>query len=325
MKNDKKWLWIVLAIVVIIIGWLGLRWWNRDVVTVKIAPVVVGPIEQVVSASGIVDAPVYELGTKMGGRIKLWLVKEGDLVRKGQLLAEFDNYEQAYNDFLRVEELVKENYVSRQAYDNAKTTFDSSRIIAPNTGIVAKINYDLGETALPGQIAVTVVNYGQSWVEAQIDEIDIGNVKIGDKVKVTSDVYPDEIFDGQIYWIAPLAELRKVGGRVKMDEESYVFPCKIRFLGNHQKLMANMSVNVEIVTKKTEVGIIVPREALISRNDETYVFVINKRNRVRETKLALGIRSYTSVEAVSGVAAGENVAISNVAKLKNFSKVKIEH
>ena len=287
----KRWMWIVGGLVLLLVSWSGYNWYNRDVVGVKVATVVEGPIEQVVTASGIVDAPVYELSPKMGGKIMVINVREGQRVYGGQTLAEFD---------------------------------DTTRLVAPANGIVAKVNYDPGETATPGQPAIVVVNYSRPWVNAQIDEIDIGNVRMGDKVKITSDVYPDKVFAGEIYWIAPLAELRKVGGRVKMDEESYVFPCKIRFLDGSRELKVNMSVNVDIATKKNDRALIVPREALVSKNDNSFVYLVNKFNRVREAKIEIGIRSFSSVEAVSGLSAGDLLAVSNVTKLKDRGRVKIE-
>ncbi|MCU0641266.1 MAG: efflux RND transporter periplasmic adaptor subunit [Candidatus Margulisbacteria bacterium] len=287
----KRWMWVVGALFLLLVGWFGYNWYNRDLITIKVATVVQGPIEQVVTASGIVDAPVYELSPKMGGKIMVINVREGQRVYGDQTLAEFD---------------------------------DTTRLVAPAGGIVAKINYDRGETVTPGMPAIVVVNYDRSWINAQIDEIDSANVRIGDRVKITSDVYPDKVFAGQIYWIAPLAELRKVGGRVKMDEESYVFPCKIAFLGNHEELKVNMSVNVDIATKKNEAALIVPREALVSKDDSSVVFVVNKFNRVKEQKLEIGIRSFSSVEAVSGVGAGDRLAVSNVTKLKDKGRVKIE-
>ncbi|MDD5593781.1 MAG: efflux RND transporter periplasmic adaptor subunit [Candidatus Margulisbacteria bacterium] len=292
MKRDRKWLWIVLGLLgCLVVGWLGIRWYNRDVVAVKVATVFKGPIEQVVTASGVIDAPVYELSPKMGGKIMKINVREGQRVYAGESLAEFD---------------------------------DTTRLITPYGGIVAKINYDEGETAVPGQPAISVVNYSRSWVDAQIDEIDIANIKIGDRVNIASDVYPDKVFAGEIYWIAPVAELRRVGGRVKMDEESYVFPCKIRFLGAHDELKVNMSVNVDIATKKNDAALIVPREALVSKDDSSYVFKVDKSSRVKETKVEIGIRSFSSVEATSGVAVDDMVVVSNVNKLKDKGRVKIE-
>lgn len=288
--NKIKWWWIAGLAVILLAAYFGVKWWNRDVVTIKTAAVVTGPIEAVISASGIVDAPVYELGTKLGGKVVSLMVKEGQRVYKGETLAELD---------------------------------DTTRIVSPNLGIVAKINVDPGETVVPGTAAIVVVNYSRSWIEAQIDEIDIGDVKLGDRVKIASDVYPGKVFDGEIYWISPLAELRKVGGRIKLDEESYVFFCKIRFLGKHDELKVNMSVNVDIVTKRKENAVIVPREAIVAKNDSSVVFVV-KNDRVYQQPLEIGIRSYTSVEALAGVSAGDILALSNGDKLKDKGRIKIE-
>jgi multidrug efflux pump subunit AcrA (membrane-fusion protein) len=285
-----KWQLVIGLIVILLISWIGYRWYNRDVVKVKLAKIVRGPLEQVVSASGIVDAPVYELGPKLGGKIMKIFVREGQWLRGGETLAEFD---------------------------------DTTRIVAPARGVVAKIDVDEGETAVPGRAAITIVNYARCWVEAQIDEIDIGNIRIGDRAKITTDVYPDKVFEGEIYWIAPLAELRQVGGRVKIDEESYVFPVKIKFLGPHDELKVNMSVNVEVVTKRNVNALVVPREALVNKDDVASVF-IRKWRRVRQQEIKIGIRSYTSVEALAGLKEGDEVAITNVAKLKDWGRITIE-
>lgn len=288
--KDGKWLMVIAAIIVIAIVYFGIKWWNRDIITVKTVTVNYGTIEAVVSASGIIDAPVYDLGPKMGGKILNIFVKEGDKIREGTTLAEFD---------------------------------DTTRLVAPASGIVAKVNYEAGETVIVGSPVIVVVNYNKSWINAQIDEIDIANIKIGDRVKITSDVYPDKLYEGEISWIAPIAELRKVGGRIKLDEESYVFPCKIKFISSHDELKVNMSVNVDIVTKKNDAALVIPREALASKNDSFHVYkAVN--DRVFETKINIGIRSYGSIEAVSGISKGDLIAITNIAKLKNKGRVKIE-
>jgi len=324
LKKNRKWLWLILALLILGLGgYIFLRWWNSDIVAIKTGVIARAGIESIISASGTVNAPVYELGTKLGGKIADLKVNEGDTVSRGQLLAEFDNYEQSRNDFERTKSLYQDGAASRQAFDAAKSIFELSRIVAPNDGIVAKINYRVGETVVPASPAIVVVNYEQSWVEVQVDEIDISGVKIGDRVKITSDVYPDKIYIGEIYWIAPIAELRRVGGRIKIDEESYVFLCKIKFIGRHDELKVNMSVNVDIVTQKKEQALLVPREALVSKDDSLTVFVV-KKNRVYQTKIQTGLRSYASVEATAGVVEGEKVAISNLPKLKDKGRVKVE-
>lgn len=285
-----RWVQIIGIIVLLLAAWFFIRWSNRDIINVKTAVVAKAAIEEVISVSGNVNAPVYELDSKIGGKIATLNAKEGQHVSKGQVLAELDN---------------------------------TIRLVAPESGIVAKINYLEGESVPVGQPAIIIVNYAKTWVEAQIDEIDIAAVEIGDKVKVTSDVYPDRVFTGEVFWITPLAELRKVGGRIKMDEESYVFPCKIKFTAKHDEMKVNMSVNVDIEGNKSVDALIIPREALISRDDTPYVYAI-KKSRAHETKITTGIRSYSSIEVTAGLSEGDIVAVSSLAKLKNKGRVKIE-
>lgn len=290
MKIKVRWWYFLILIIAAAASYSAYRWWNRDVVAVKTAVVARGLIEEIISASGNVKAPVYELDSKLGGKIAALYATEGDRVGKGQVLAELDN---------------------------------TARLVSPAGGLVAKINYQVGESVPPGFPAIVMVNYNQSWVEAQVDEVDIANVRVGEKASITSDVFPGKVYEGEVAWITPLAELRKVGGRIKMDEESYVFLCKIDLRGKHDELKINMQVNADILAKKNPAALIVPREAISSRDDSSYVFVI-RNNRAYEKKIGIGIRSYTSLEAVSGAVEGEMIAISNVGKLKDKGRIKIE-
>jgi multidrug efflux pump subunit AcrA (membrane-fusion protein) len=320
--RDRRF-YIILAVVVLIVGWMGMNWYNRDIVSIKAATVTRGEIQRVVIAPGTVKAPVFELGSKMGGKLAAVLANEGDLVYKGQLLATFDNYEQAKNDYDRTLKLFKDGFASAQSLDGAKMALDLARIISPSNGVVAKSDFRAGETVVPGNPAIIVVDEKSSWVEAQIDEIDLPQINAGQKAIITSDNYPDKQYLGTITWISPLGELRKVGGRVKMDEESYVFPIKLKFEGEHKELKTNMSVNVEIVTSSEANALVIPREALFAKNEKQIIYVI-KNNRALETTIEIGLRSYVSVEAKTGLREGDKVAITNLDKLKNRGRVKIE-
>jgi RND family efflux transporter MFP subunit len=321
MFKNKTFFILIIIIIVSFGGFVFYKIRDGKIPIIKTAQVVSGPIEAVVSAAGVVKAPVYELSAKAGGKIDEILIEEGKQVYKGQLLVKFDNYDEAKKNFDRVLYLFKNGLASDQEFDSAKTILEASRIISPGKGRIAKINYEIGETVLPGSIFIVIVDEASRWIEAQIDEIDIGGVKINDRVKILSDVYPETNFSGEIFWISPLAELRKVGGRVKIDEESYIFPCKIKFSESFKELKTNMNVDVEIVTKKSENSLLLPREALMSKDDSSYVFIV-KNNRSYQKKVIIGIRSYTNAEILSGLSKGEIVAISNVSKLKNKGRVK---
>ncbi len=87
--------------------------------------------------------------------------------------------------------------------------------------------------------------------------------------------------------------------------------------------MVNMSINADIISQRKDNVLMVPREALVSQGDYQTVFKI-RNNRAQQDRVSIGIRSTASVEAVSGVSEGDLLAVSNVDKLKNRSRVKIE-
>jgi multidrug efflux pump subunit AcrA (membrane-fusion protein) len=84
-----------------------------------------------------------------------------------------------------------------------------------------------------------------------------------------------------------------------------------------------MSVNADVVADHKDNVLLVPREALVSQDDHQAVFKI-KNNRAMQSKVTIGIRSAASVEATEGVAEGDVIALSNLAKLKDKGRVKIE-
>jgi len=323
MFKNKKALWIILIIVAVIALLFYFRFKDNGVPHIKVATAGSGRIESIVSATGMVKAPIYELSSKGGARIASILVKEGQKVKKGQLLVKFDAYDEAKKNFDRSMYLFKNSMASDQSIDTATTMLQNSQMVAPGSGIVAKVSYDNGETPIPGNPVIVIVDKERSWVEAQIDETDMGKITLGQMADITSDVYPDKIFKANIYWISPLAELRKVGERVKPDEESYVFLSKLKFNSPHDELKVNMSANVDILTDAKENAVAVPREAILSEDEKNFVFII-KRNRAYKTVIKTGIRSYSSIEAVSGISNGDIVALSKLKDIKNWSRVIID-
>ncbi|GAB2506418.1 efflux RND transporter periplasmic adaptor subunit [Pseudoxanthomonas sangjuensis] len=83
----------------------------------------------------------------------------------------------------------------RQAYLNLQR----SAIVAPITGYVAKRQVQLGQRVQPGSTLMTVVPLEQVWVEANFKETQLAKMRIGQPVKLTSDLYGDDVeFDGKV-------------------------------------------------------------------------------------------------------------------------------
>jgi multidrug efflux pump subunit AcrA (membrane-fusion protein) len=69
--------------------------------------------------------------------------------------------------------------------------------------------------------------------------------------------------------------------------------------------------------------LVVPREAVASDNDKFYVYVV-KWGHVEKKQIKVGLKDNNNVEVLDGIIPGTVVAVSNVIKLKNGTKIKIE-
>jgi RND family efflux transporter MFP subunit len=321
MFKNWKTIFVVLIIVAIILGFVFARLSVRGV-EAKTARVSKGNILSTISASGVVKTDSVELGSaKMAGRVEWVGADEGSHVTKGQVLVKMDGYDQAMREYNRLEELHKNGFISDLELEHGETAVENARIVAPFSGIVTEKTVIGGEAVSPGSPIITIVDIDNLWIEVQIDEVDIGQVKVNQRVRFTTDAYPDREFFGKINWINYKAELKKVGGRVRLDEEDLVFRGKVIFENGSKILKPGMSVYAEIVVGEQVGVIVVPREAITLSGGKNIVYVI-KHSKAMRREVVLGVKDAEKVKILSGLSPGEIVAVSNLDKLKDGERVK---
>ena len=157
---------------------------------------------------------------------------------------------------------------------NAKETMGRTEILAPMSGVVLSKTVEQGTViasatsfSAQGTNLMQIGDVSRMYVDVTVDETDIANVDDGQKVDVTVDAYPGQIFEGKVLRIDPQAvvvqNVTTVHVRVEVDNSSALF----------QLLKPGMNATCEFVLdKKTDV-IKVPVEAVHSDNDGDYVEV----------------------------------------------------
>ena len=321
MVKTNKWGLIAL---IAAIAFSGFVYWRLkgSALEVKGASVARGKILDTVSASGMVEAESVKVGSaRMAGRVEWVGVKEGDRVSKGQVLVKLDGYESAEKEYERMKKLHEQGFASDLELERAKTAMENARIVAPISGMITELSVIPGEAISPGTPIMTLVDFYHPWLEIQVDEVDISKVKLGQRVKFTTDAFPGQEFFGKIVWINNKAELKKVGGRVRLDEESMVFRAKVEFEDGKEILKPGMSVYAEVIVGDKENVLVIPREAVTLREGKKVVFVIRK-GYAEERSVELGIKDAEKVEVLQGLELGEKVAITNLDKLKDRVRVK---
>jgi len=296
---------------------------QRSRVPIKVDTAKMGDIVPTVSATGYVKVTQSKLGVRIPGVVKEIIAVEGQKVSKGDLLLKLDSYDNALKEYNRIKALKRKGYATTQQLENAQYALDGAQIKSPIDGTVSNVAVDVGEPATPGMPIITVINPKDLSIEIQIDQADIGQVKKGADVLVNADAYPDETFPGKLEFLNTEAEQKMIGGLPSTDEEDKIFRGRIKLDSETTKLFSNMSVDAEIVVQKINDVLIVPREAVASDNEKFYVYAVTWGH-VEKRQIKTGNKDNNNVEILDGIRPGTVIAVSNITKLKNGTKIKIE-
>jgi RND family efflux transporter MFP subunit len=169
---------------------------------------------------------------------------------------------------------------------------------APLAGTITKVELEEGETAKPGQVAVTMMPNDNFKIEADVSEVDIGKIKIKDKIEVDFDAYPGEQYLAKVSKIYP-AEIVKEGViyyRIEVLLDSYP-----------QKLKSGLTANLDIITGQAKGVLTVPYVAIKQEEDKNYVRVMKANNKIEKREVSLGLEGETRVEIKKGLQENEQV------------------
>lgn len=172
-------------------------------------------------------------------------------------------------------------------------------IIAPFDGTVARIDGKIGEVITAGaKTIITLLSPNGFQIKADIPETDIGDVTMDDPVTITIDAFSEESFNGQILEIDPAETM--------IDGVVY-YRIKVLFVNPSIRLRSGMSGDVTIQTAKKDDVLRIPQRAVITKNGDKIVRVLNGEE-ITEVKVITGLRgSEGDVEIISGIKEGDKV------------------
>lgn len=264
-----------------------------NVFYVRTAPVSTSGLNDVIHVTGLIQSDAEAKPSfKTGGVIARTYVEEGDVVRKGQLLAQLNMTEieaqatqakfavdKAMRDRQRVENLYRDSIATLEQYQNAGTAVDMankslqiaefnvaySQIHSPISGKVIKKLMQEGEITGPGVPVYYIMGVQQAdWkLMAGLTDKEWGRIKVGEKAIITLDAYPGWIVEGKVKRLADVA-----------NPLSGTFDAEISIPSKDKKIAAGMLAHIEInPTTKGEYAMI-PVEALVSSNGRSGVVFV---------------------------------------------------
>jgi HlyD family secretion protein len=120
-------------------------------------------------------------------------------------------------------------------------------VVAPIDGVVLVKAADVGEILAAGTTVVTIGDLAHPWLRGYINEQDLGRVKLGAEVKVTTDSFPGKVYRGRISFIASQAEFTPKQIQTPEERVKLVYRIKIGIANPEQELKLNMPATAEIV------------------------------------------------------------------------------
>jgi len=207
-----------------------------------------------IEGTGTIEVTEVEISSKIAGRVAALPKPEGEKVEKGDLVAklEYDelsaqrfsaraNFDNAARNYKRIRDLYGTGSVSKKDLDNAEAayrvaraafdqvnaTIENAVIYAPIGGVVLDTSLEVGEMAFPGTPILTLADLTRPWMYIYVNEKKLGLVKIGQKVKVRIDTWPDRAFNGRVVSISNRAEFTPKTIQTKEERVKLVFAVKV--------------------------------------------------------------------------------------------------
>jgi len=128
-----------------------------------------------------------------------------------------------------------------------RTQIGDTTIVAPIDGVVLVKSAEAGEVVAAGTTIVSLGDLAHPWLRAYINETDLGRVKLGGKVRLSTDSFPGKTYDGHISFISSEAEFTPKQIQTKEERVKLVYRIKIDVENPHQELKNNMPVDAEIL------------------------------------------------------------------------------
>ncbi len=192
--------------------------------------------------------------------------------------------------------------------ESAELALRNTRLVSPIDGEVGIINIRENEIPNPSLPAMIIADPGGFHIKLNVDELDIGQLEVGQTAVVTVDALNDAQLTGVISSIAPVANTTALGGSAIVTYEVIVDldPTDL-------PLRSGMTATVAIITDKAENVIVIPNRVM--HLDETtrkpYVEKLIDGVPTR-VDIVLGLRNEQSSEVISGLEEGDQLAIRRV-------------
>ena len=306
MDKLRKYKTLLIVLVVLIIAGLGgYKYYQNKkleetVAATRTDAVTRGDVRKTISATGALNAvDSVEINSKITGRIVQVYVKENQHVTAGQPLVKLDDTSlKAPQEMKRAtladkevtyrrdQQLLEQGAIAQSVFDTAEADYlvakaeyeqatsnvNDTVISTPIDGSVIGKPTPVGQTVSSGistpQVLMTVATLDKMQIYLMVDESDIGQIKVGQKVEFTVDAYPDTTFEGIISLVSRSA--------TTTNNVNY-YTCYVDVENTEGKLMPTMTARANVIVDQVQDALTISSKCLRTKDGKNYVQVYDKK------------------------------------------------
>jgi len=322
MKFKFKYLLFIIPVLVgILVLYFSL---SPKSVVVRKVNVSSGEITKSVSASGFVKSSLESnTSFQVPGRVVNLYKKEGDFVKKGDLIAQVSNEDIYYeaesarkrkDSAQRVRDIYKDNYQNEtddvggdsqynlnvekltddlryldNLYKSSLATLKKTYLYAPFEGTITSIPFEIGDYATVST-PIKLSNLISLEFQADLDQEDYKFIKLGQEVSIVLDAYSDEEFKGKVYEVP-----------FYIDEESSTstFKIKISLENQNNRIVKGMTGDANIIIENVVSDRNLPFDAVYTENDKNFVWTVDTNNKLKKQFIEIGLEGDTQTSVIS--------------------------
>lgn len=183
---------------------------------------------------------------------------------------------------------------------NVQAQIENAKLVSPIAGVITLMDIKKGEIASVGKTVVSVISNSSFEIEANVSEVNITKIAVGNEVRITFDAFPGKEFTGTVSYIDPAETL---------VDNVVSYKTKVLFSAGETKIKNGMTANLQILALKKGDVLRIPiyfSEKLLGK---TYAYVLKGGNEIK-TEVILGTTGDDGyAEVVSGLSEGEVVVM----------------
>jgi len=272
---------------------------------------------------------------KISERIVSINVAVDQYVNAGQVVVIFDktgpssqyiqasaNFENTKRELERMKALYSEGAVAKQAVDQAQTAYEVAQanyeasksaveLVSPISGRVTAVNVNPGDWVTAGSVLAVVADISRMVVIFNVSEAEIGNLKIGSKVRVYSEYNKELIQTGKIIELNRSASIDARSFRVKAE-----FPNKNNFY------KPGMFSKVDAILETREKVLTIPTASIINELGSSTVYAV-RNNRSFAARVNAGFTNEEFTEITAGLSDGDTIVTAGMNNLSDSTKVSV--